>query len=222
MEQRHTPNAALVSSIGIQLSSKGFDVIGWCQVGQYNRAVASDWHLPTFENPQSLAICIGNSKALWPVFKEAYQGSSQLSTNANPLDTYAEISIATVMNTLDIPLQIVYAHKLDTPKVLIQQLAVSSGLAYKSDTSKLCVHPTYGPWIGLRAAVVFNIPTQKTLAISSVCDCTQGCQSNAKKVTADWKSWLAVREACPVGKHHRYSQEQILYHYTKNPNILTK
>ena len=35
-----------------------------------------------------------------------------------------------------------------------------------------------------------------------------------------WKLWLAVRAACPVGREHRYTDQQIRYHYVKQPNIL--
>jgi len=38
----------------------------------------------------------------------------------------------------------------------------------------------------------------------------------------DWRRWLAVRDAIGkgIGKEHRYSEEQILYHYTKDRALL--
>lgn len=36
----------------------------------------------------------------------------------------------------------------------------------------------------------------------------------------DWRRWLAVRDACPVGRAHRYSDAQIAYHYTKDRGVL--
>jgi methylmalonic aciduria homocystinuria type C protein len=38
----------------------------------------------------------------------------------------------------------------------------------------------------------------------------------------DWKRWLAMRDHCLVGRSHRYSDEQLLYHYGKNPGLLYK
>jgi len=32
--------------------------------------------------------------------------------------------------------------------------------------------------------------------------------------------WSAVRDRCPVGRAYRYSDEQIAYHYTKDPQFL--
>lgn len=37
---------------------------------------------------------------------------------------------------------------------------------------------------------------------------------------AAWTAWLAVRDACPVGRDSRYSEDQILYHYTKRRSAL--
>ena len=35
-------------------------------------------------------------------------------------------------------------------------------------------------------------------------------------VTRDWRLWLAVRDACPLGREHRYDDDQLRYHYTKD------
>jgi methylmalonic aciduria homocystinuria type C protein len=40
-------------------------------------------------------------------------------------------------------------------------------------------------------------------------------------MAADWQRWLAVRDSCPVGIAHRYSADQIAYHYTKARSLLT-
>ena len=39
-------------------------------------------------------------------------------------------------------------------------------------------------------------------------------------VRENWRSWVAIRDACPLGKAHRYSDEQIRYHYTKDIKLL--
>lgn len=40
--------------------------------------------------------------------------------------------------------------------VNMMRAAQHSGLAYYSNTTHLCMHPTYGPWFALRAVAVFN------------------------------------------------------------------
>jgi hypothetical protein len=41
--------------------------------------------------------------------------------------------------------------------VNMMRAAQLSGLAYYSDTTHLCMHPVYGPWLALRAVAVFNV-----------------------------------------------------------------
>jgi hypothetical protein len=41
--------------------------------------------------------------------------------------------------------------------VAMQRLAHAIGVAHLHPGSQLCIHPTYGPWIALRAVVVFRI-----------------------------------------------------------------
>ena len=33
------------------------------------------------------------------------------------------------------------------------------------------------------------------------------------EIENNWELWVAVRRACPIGKEHAYSEEQIRYHY---------
>jgi hypothetical protein len=35
-----------------------------------------------------------------------------------------------------------------------------------------------------------------------------------------WPLWANVRDACPVGKVHRYGDDQIRYHYAKDRMML--
>jgi len=36
----------------------------------------------------------------------------------------------------------------------------------------------------------------------------------------EWRAWLAVRDACPLGRAHRYTEPQVLYHYTHEPRYI--
>ena len=64
-------------------------------------------------------------------------------------------------------------------------------------------------------------------AIAAPCDCARGCAARRSRAALDggrargttaelrerWRLWLAVRDACPVGRAHRYSDAQIRFHY---------
>ena len=120
--------------------------------------------------------------------------------------------------------EIRFAHHVPAT-VAIQRAAVVAGLAWLAP-SHLCVHPAYGPWIALRALVILDEPAPPSPPrVPAPCDCAVGCGPALERALAAgeprstqelrerWRLWLAVRDACPVGREHRYSQEQIEFHY---------
>ncbi|MEL6177489.1 MAG: hypothetical protein AAFS10_00980, partial [Myxococcota bacterium] len=120
-----------------------------------------------------------------------------------------------------------------SPTFAAQRMAELSGLAARS-ASFLSVHPTYGPWIGLRAAIVFAIagPPEPLSPARPCSHCSGACQPLFKSVLersqnpgfaavrTGWEDWLAVRDACPIGREHRYSDLQVRYHYTHDRALL--
>jgi hypothetical protein len=45
---------------------------------------------------------------------------------------------------------------------------------------------------------------------------------DAAAVERGWRAWVAVRDACPVGRASRYGDEQIRYHYAKDRGVLER
>ncbi|MDX2167772.1 MAG: hypothetical protein SF182_11935 [Deltaproteobacteria bacterium] len=88
----------------------------------------------------------------------------------------------------------------------------------------------YGPWIGLRAALVLDRPgpTGPPPRAANPCpDCARTCVPAFERARAapgeladTWPLWLAVRDACPIGRAHRYDEAQIRYHYIKDRRAL--
>ncbi|MCB9560584.1 MAG: hypothetical protein H6708_09270 [Kofleriaceae bacterium] len=128
-----------------------------------------------------------------------------------------------------------YAHTLP-PTVAIQRAAAIAGLAHLSP-SHLCVHPTYGPWIGLRAVVVVDADGARARSAAGAAAVrlrargwrdafaaavAAGVPAGTAELAAGWRRWLAVRDACPVGRRHRYDEVQLRYHYTKDPAALAE
>jgi methylmalonic aciduria homocystinuria type C protein len=42
------------------------------------------------------------------------------------------------------------------------------------------------------------------------------------QIASEWSNWVAVRDACPVGRAERYDDAQVRYHYTKDRRILER
>ena len=110
--------------------------------------------------------------------------------------------------------------------VAVQKLAHYAGLAYLCPESYLSIHPLYGPWFAYRAVVLFR---SNYLHLDPPTEIMHPCPRAEKKMKEatqaalrerGWRDWLHVREVCPLGQLYRYSEDQILYHYTKNHRIL--
>jgi methylmalonic aciduria homocystinuria type C protein len=190
------------------LAERGLDLSARLAVADYNAVVP-----PALRLPGDCALVVGNTRALWPKF---------LASGKRLLDDYVMESVTAAAG--DAPRAIRWAH--DVPAtVAIQRAAAIAGLAYLAP-SHLCVHPEYGPWIALRAVIVLDEDAPpRAPAIAPPCDCARGCgpaferamaagePRSTEELRARWRLWLDVRDACPVGRVHRYSEEQILFHY---------
>ncbi len=227
---------SIVQPVREGCSRVGLDLLQPFEVAEYNRAVEAVYRIPDYGRTSTLGLLIGNTRALWPHFIEAFRARHSLREQDHPLDAFVQEQVLGALEPLAVRWEVRWAHEAPPRRVAMQRLAHISGLAYLSP-SNLSVHPTYGPWIGLRAAVVVDCdgPSEPAPALPNPCpDCTRDCLpklqdamlASGPDLTArgaienQWQLWLAVRDACPVGRVHRYSDEQIRYHYTKDVRCL--
>ncbi len=160
----------------------------------------------------------------------------------DPIDEYVSeqlpLAVAAALTSCGLSQEhrIFYSHRTDYPSaaddgegsaargaVPIQRLAALSGLAALSP-SHLSVHPEYGPWIALRAVVVLPLETttEPGLRRAPCAGCQAPCVPALEQALAAPRGgpepishhWIAVRDACPVGRQHRYSDAQLRYHYS--------
>ncbi len=216
----------------------GFDLAQPFRVAWYNEAVADAYRLPDFGRPSALGILVGNTRALWPRFIEALRQKVPLVGALDPLERYAESTVRAALEPVVQRCELRFAHDAPPRRVAMQRLAQISGLAHLSP-SHLSVHAIYGPWIALRAAVAIDIegPPGSPAEPPNPCpDCEDRCLPRFREAIAaagaervghtaigrHWRLWLQVRDACPVGRSHRYGDEQIRYHYTKDREILRR
>lgn len=225
--------ALILAPLRAACAAAGFDLFAPVAVGAYNRAVDGVLRLEAFGSEGSLAVVVGNTRALWPKWLGAIARDPALALEADPLERYTERVIATALDAIPVAAEVRYAHERGARCVAIQRLAHVAGLAYASPTHQ-SVHPVYGPWIGLRAAVSFDAPAPPAaMAITPLehpCgDCRARCQPAFERALAamgrelsqarareHWRLWLACRDACPVGQEHRYGEAQIRYHYLQD------
>jgi cyanocobalamin reductase (cyanide-eliminating) / alkylcobalamin dealkylase len=165
-----------------------------------------------------LGILIGNTKNLWPRFLARADLSG-----ANPLDDHVVNVVTRALAPF--PHRVRFAHDPRPSFVPIQRIAVESGLARLSCTH-LAIHPAYGPWIALRAVAEVDAeappPNPLPPPRCEGCDVRCGAALALAMKSRDWQSWLAVRDACNVGREWRYDEDQIAYHYTKDRRRLIR
>lgn len=219
----------IVESLAPASVEAGFDLVQPFAVSTYNARASSAHRLPDFERADALGIVIGNTSALWPAFLRAYRGSG-LRRELHPLDAYVTRSLTDlVTRTTSRRTELIFAH-VTTPRAFpIQRVAESAGLAALSP-SHLVIHPIHGPWLALRAVVVIDVsgPEAATAAARPCDTCSAPCvpaleralvasgpKLDSQSVSANARAWIAVRDACPIGRASRYGEDQLRYHYEK-------
>jgi methylmalonic aciduria homocystinuria type C protein len=222
----------VMAALRAGLAPRGFDLMQPFCVGSYNELVEPALALADFGSGAHLAVVVGNTRALWPVWLDALAADAALAARSDPLDWYTEQVLHDVMGRLGVAASVRFAHETGPPTLPIQRVAHAAGLAFLTETHT-SVHPTYGPWIGLRAVLSLDVagPPEPPAPLAHPCGgCAGGCRPAFERALATlagapteanarahWRAWLACRDACPTGREHRYSQAQIDYHYRRQP-----
>lgn len=203
----------------------------------WNERVQAAKRLETFGRNDALALVIGNTRALWAPFVEDLRAVPTRTSEARPLDGFVERAVGQALGqslgAARVRSHVRFGHQ-GPPYPPLQRLAQHAGLAWLSP-AYLSIHPTYGPWIALRAVVVFDADAATAAlappaALSACQNCSGACEpalARALKTAPPKDSdaainplWIAVRDACPLGRDHRYTEPQIAYHYGKDREIL--
>jgi cyanocobalamin reductase (cyanide-eliminating) / alkylcobalamin dealkylase len=166
----------------------------------------------------------------------------------DPLDIYVEelvhSAISDLLDACNARGEAVFSHELLPAPIPIQRIAEMSGLG-RVGPAHLSVHPTYGPWFALRAVIALDLPASAGAYFATEpggADPCERCEAPCRRALSGallgrdvslspaipapsglsdrQARWLRVRDACPVGREHRYSDAQILYHYDGKKSAL--
>ncbi|MBM4247354.1 MAG: hypothetical protein FJ148_26790 [Deltaproteobacteria bacterium] len=227
---------ALVDALAVRLAPAGFDLVRALDARWYDAAVAPEYRLPRPGSGREarLAVVVGSSRAFWEPFLAWLRDDPTRLDAPDPIDRYAVAAVTAALADAAAPCAVRFSFEPPPRRVAIQRLADAAGLAARTP-SMLCVHPTFGPWIALRAAVVFDVapPDGPGAGPPRACDdCAERCAAALARardaapidrgdpVASHWRLWLAVRDACPIGRQHRYPEAYLRYVYTKDLGVL--
>ncbi len=222
------PPAEAPDKLGDALRPAGLDLVAPLSLAAYNARVPAAWRVPIFGREDALGLVVGNTRALWAPFTAALRADPRRAEAAHPLDAYVRDAVAAAVR---FPCDVRWASDAPPRGVALLHAAEAAGLLWRSP-SGLGVHPVFGPWVALRALLIVDAPPPAVPAPAAPCGhCEGACgpafaalcveaAPHAQAVESSWRAWVAMRDACPRGREHRYGEAQIRYHYLKDRAVL--
>jgi len=218
----------VTEQVAASLRPRGFDLVHPFRVSWWDDTASPPERLGG--DGSRLGLLVGNTRVLWRRFREDLDREPAERALADPLDRWTEREIGRGLAGLEHPHRVRFVHDPPPRRLPIQRLAARVGLAPLSP-GRVLAHPRYGPWFALRAVVLVDVQGPGGVPREAAAPCA-GCPAPCRAAfdraceladaRADhsvlhrrWQPWLAVRDACPVGRDHRYPDEQIRYHYAR-------
>ena len=215
------------------------------QCSQYPLPIPSSASRKGSISDSHLGIVIGNSKAMWEPFLLHLSSDPERICNAeNPIHDYVAEAIEKCLRSLTIAatFEIRYPYDEGSKFIHFQRLAHLSGLAYHNKNCFLCVSPEHGPWIALRAVIVFDMEGPSLLTFPKPLENpypegdailalkTQSLMEEYRSNYTEgfklaWEKLVEIRTICggflkDGGINQKYSHYQLRYHYLKSKSIL--
>ncbi|MDB9924941.1 hypothetical protein OAD67_01630 [bacterium] len=229
--------SSLTDEVRAALAAKGLDIVAPLRLRWYNDVAPGTALIKPMSGvagDDALVLLVGNSRALWPAFCAAHDSDAVIGESEHPVDTYVMSEISAAVSSCSTPPRVFHSHDT-TPGnlVAIQRMAQVAGVAHLDEKCHLSIHPNYGPWIALRAAVVFDDltgpsenerPGTPLNPLATDTDARERVDVAFTKALEGyddpsttlerWQRWVAVRDAVAPVKHaERYYDDQVLYHY---------
>ncbi|KAI9204277.1 uncharacterized protein BJ171DRAFT_506832 [Polychytrium aggregatum] len=243
----------ITAAVKRDLEPYGIDLIVPFPVERYNEDEhAGKYPLPGSTNPantSTLAILIGNHKRMWEPFLEYLEEdpATHLDNSAHPINDFVHDLLHNRLSKEDIPeFKYRYPHDEGERFTHFQRLAHIAGLAYFNRTCYLCVSPIYGPWLALRAVLVFpgiqgppHQPDYETVPnpypefddtlLQKTNEMMERYKANYEAgFKLDWRKLVEIRTlvggflSAEDQSLRKYTEEQLTYHYTKSKAVLTE
>lgn len=219
----------------------GFNLLGTTPVAAYEALVPPRYHVASLLPSAKTLVVIGNGGGdFWRGFRtycDAYPGYP--TQHEHPLDDYTvsvlESTLTPILEATEVRYRYLYPFRFWTEPVSFMHLARAAELAGPSILG-VVIHPHYGPWMALRAAILINqelsappqapgfdpCPTCKERACIAACPAQAltrengwnipACVHHRLRVTTDCTDFCGARYDCVYGREHRYPLDELHYH----------
>jgi hypothetical protein len=232
-------NEALTAeSIAAAVVPFGLNLIGVAPVASYDAGVAPERRLAgRLPGGAESVVVVGNGGgAFWAAYRRFCAQRPGHERRADPLDDFTRevVDAACAPLAARAPFHVFYPFGFAEDGVSFTRLALLAGLGRESLVGVL-VHPVYGPWIALRAAIVVRgkLEAPRPADGFDPCPtcverpCIRACPGGAVG-TGGWSvprcgahrarpddpcaARCHARVACVLGPEHRHPAEALAYH----------
>lgn len=226
-------------AIEIALAPHGLNLVGATATDTYDARVPSVHALAALAPGARTALVVGNGGgAFWDAFRAHRAAQPRRFAGPDPLDAFTRHAVESVLRPLlaGIPARFLYPFRFPAEPVSFVHLAECAGLGRRSLLGIL-LHPHYGPWIALRAAVLLPValvaprpadgfdPCPSCVARPCIAACPAGavdargwdvprCAASRRRHDDPCATRCHARVACVVGPEHRYPDDALVHHQT--------
>src|SRR5215467_2031933 len=146
----------LLGALATALGSHGLNLIGTTPVEAYDARVPAPYRLRALVPEARSAIVVGNGGgAFWQAFKDFSRRHPSRARGQDPVDGFTRHVLEEVVAAAlpgDVA-PVLYPFRFPADPVSFMHLAECAGLGRRGLVGVL-IHPTFGPWIALRAAIL--------------------------------------------------------------------
>ena len=231
----------LLNTIINALVPFGLNLIGTTTLAAYEALVPTQYHVSSLLPGAKTLVVIGNGGGqFWEGFRSyCHKRPGYLQEREHPLDDYTveviEKTLSPTLTPSGAAYRYLYPFRFWSEPVSFMHLARAAGLASPSILG-VVIHPQYGPWMALRAALLINqelyaepvaadfdpCPTCVERACITACPASAistekgwdipGCVRQRLRVTTDCVDYCRARFDCVYGREHRYPLDELQYH----------
>jgi epoxyqueuosine reductase len=224
----------------------GLNLVAAIPAERYDSAVAPAYRTGSFVSaelpatPRSIVLIGNGGGDFWRAFSDFADRNSGWRERANPLDDFTreiiEREVVAAARDAGARCVAIYPFVNGGPLLNFIELAKVTGLGGPSIIG-VVLHPTYGPWMAFRAALIIDVevelpgaatgfdpcPTCVPRSCIAACPATAvsfpagwdipKCLTHRIEVEADCAARCHARVACVVGPEHRYPDDELAYHH---------
>jgi hypothetical protein len=228
----------LLERLRARLGPHGLNLVGTTEVATYDAVVPPAWLLGPRAGDARTAVVIGNGGGgFWAAFQRHLATDPAAGRVPDPLDAFTRQVVGEAIAPLHDELgsaRVVFPFELHPVAVSFVHLAECAGLGRRSLLGVL-VHPEYGPWMALRAAILVPFalsaprpadgfdPCPTCVERPCIAACPVGavgpsgwdvprCAAHRIAFPGDCGSGCHSRIACVYGREHRYPPDAMAFH----------